>query len=100
MKLETFLLLGGAATAFTMIVAALAALGKVIRFFIDLRDDVREFLLDWRGRPAKDGRPETPGVVHRINTIEQQLKPNGGQSMYDKVTQVRNAVVPSQRQGE
>lgn len=94
------LLIGALSGAFIALVGALHLILKGMRSVIEFRDDIREFLLDWRGRPAKGNAPGTLGVVDRISTIEQQLRPNGGQSVYDKVTQVRNVVVPSQRQGE
>lgn len=31
---------------------------------------VREFLSDWRGEPARDGVPEKPGVMKRLERIE------------------------------
>lgn len=97
---ETILLWGLVAGAFTAIILFIRQLFRGLKFLFEWRDDFREFLFEWRGRPAVGNRPATLGMVERVERIESQLKPNGGQSVYDKVTQVRNALVPAQRQGD
>lgn len=79
--------------------------GSVLLVFFALRKiipwlrRVGHFLDDWGGEPARPGVPEKPGVMVRLGTleqrtaaIEQQMSPNGGTSIYDKVTRVDNAV--------
>lgn len=53
---------------------------------------VNDFLDDWRGEPARPGVKARPGVMQRIEAIEAQLRPNGGSTVYDKVTKIAKAV--------
>ena len=46
------------------------------------------FLDDCFGEPARNGHPARPGMVERITAIENQLKPNGGQALRDRVDQI------------
>lgn len=54
------------------------------------------FLDDYHGQAAHDGRPEVPGFMARLTSVEQVLqqvlqetKPNHGASLRDDVRQVR-----------
>lgn len=68
---------------------------------------------DWEGEPARDGVPERPGVMKRLQNLDarltvveerttetaehsaataEQMRPNGGSSVYDKVTKVAEVV--------
>ena len=42
----------------------------------------------WNGEPARDGLPARPGVVHRVISIEAELRPNGGGSMKDSLARI------------
>lgn len=98
----------GQIITFLIAVAALVMLSKKIKPFID---GLRNFLDDWAGTEARPGVSKRPGVMERLGNIEQrldtadikltetnkQLKPNGGNSVADKVTQIREAIIPSQR---
>ena len=54
---------------------------------------VLNFLRDWHGSPARPGVDRQPGVMERLDAVEDdlaevrgQLKPNGGTSFYDRVS--------------
>lgn len=49
----------------------------------------RKFQRDWDGDPAEPGRDRVPGVMERLNTIDGELKRNGGESLKDQVVKVR-----------
>lgn len=88
-------------------VAVLAAVWKtllqpVVRFARRLV----HFVDDWFGEPERDGVPERPGVMRRLqliddhgertdgrlDAIEHQLSPNSGKSLHDAVTRIETAV--------
>ena len=75
---------GGATT-----VSAAFALGwKALRSAFDFWRKLVWFLDDCFGEPARNGHPARPGMVERITAIENQLKPNGGQALRDRVDQI------------
>lgn len=49
----------------------------------------RKFQRDWDGESAEPGRDRVPGVMERLNTIDGELKRNGGESLKDQVVKVR-----------
>ena len=65
-----------------------------------------EFLIEWGGKPAHHGLPATPGVLARLQSMEQMIaqvasevtrvametKPNGGSSLHDVMTRTERAV--------
>lgn len=53
------------------------------------------FLEDWNGEPERPGVAGRPGVMERLEKLERlsldvhhEVKPNGGNSMNDKVTRI------------
>lgn len=56
---------------------------------------VESFLTDWAGTPERPGVPAQPGILarlhsieNRVDAIEREMKPNGGESVYDKVDRI------------
>lgn len=85
---------GPVAGAVVLIVLLLRKLIVFVRRF-------GHFLDDWFGQPARPGVPEQAGVMTRlanveaqVERVEGQLKPNGGNSIYDKVTRVDSHLSP------
>jgi len=67
------------------VLAALAAIGVVLRGTVKFVQRVTHFLDDVLGEDARPGVPETPGLVQRIANIEHELHPNSGLSLRDAV---------------
>lgn len=75
--------LGGFVAAILAVVGVGRALG-----FNKMRKDVRAFLMDWNGEPARDGfegRESFPTRMTKVEKRTQELARNGGSSVADKV---------------
>ena len=46
------------------------------------------FREDWDGVPDRPGVPGRPGMMVRMSTLEGEFKPNGGDSMRDRINQI------------
>lgn len=44
-----------------------------------------QFIVDWNGEDAREGRDEIPGVMARLNKLDGELSHNGGNSIKDVV---------------
>lgn len=63
--------------ALTVILGALALVGRwVLRPLVATLAGVREFLVDWQGRPERPGHAREPGVPERLRTIEGRVAVN------------------------
>lgn len=51
------------------------------------------FMSDWAGEPAREGRDAIPGVMERLNNIDGELKRNGGSSIKDAVDRIEQRLV-------
>lgn len=51
------------------------------------------FMRDWAGEPAREGRDAIPGVMERLNNIDGELKRNGGSSIKDAVDRIEQRLV-------
>jgi hypothetical protein len=72
--------------------AVLLAAAKLIRDLLSGVRRVSHFFDDWFGEPERDGVPERPGVMRRLEKIEYQVFPNSGNSLFDRVGQQGNAI--------
>ena len=50
------------------------------------------FMRDWSGEEARPGRDAVPGVMERLNSIDGELKNNGGSSIKDAVDRIENKI--------
>jgi hypothetical protein len=85
------------ASGFTVVAAAIFALQQLTK---PLRKKATEmmviweqFLKDWAGEPAREGRDAVPGVMERLNNIDGELKRNGGKSVKDTVTRIEKRII-------
>jgi hypothetical protein len=83
------------ATAVTAVLALLAGGWRVLRRLRAIARRVDEFIDDWRGTASRPGVEGRPGVMERLDTIEQrvgivvhEVRPNGGASLRDAVHRV------------
>lgn len=72
---------------------------------------VQELSRDWFGQEGRPGFPAIPGVPQRLLEVEQalaelrpmvdriakEMRPNGGSSLRDQITQLKSTVDPMQR---
>ena len=72
--------------------AIIVAAAKLRKATIPLLEKIRNFFDDWEGSPERPGVKAEPGVMERLATLEYQLYPNHGSSLYDKVTKIDTAV--------
>lgn len=86
-----------ALVALAAAVCGLAAWG--LRWAWRILRQTARFLDDWRGEPARDGLPATPGVMARLHNMEQivagismEVHPNSGHSLRDLVHQTASDV--------
>lgn len=91
---ETAVLVSGGVVA---VAAAGGAVWKVGRGIHHVAEDLRGFLNDWNGVPARPGHPSTMGVPERLQSIETrlgaveaQMQPNGGSSLRDVMDRIED----------
>ena len=102
MTVDPVTLAAGAAT----LAAGVAGVVYIARPIVRAVRGLLDFLGDWKGEPARAGVPARPGVMERLDSLEQDLKavktqvhPNGGTSMRDVINRVEEntrAVTPVQ----
>lgn len=88
------------AAAITTLVGAGLAINKVLKPFKAMLRQWSEFMRDWAGEPARDGRDAIPGVMERLNNIDGELKRNGGKSIKDTVTRIEKRLIEGDRKFE
>jgi hypothetical protein len=79
------------ATIVTVAASAVVVVGAVVasvRAGRRIERKVDQMQRDWYGEAARPGFPARPGVPERLETIENQLKPNGGSSARDAINRV------------
>lgn len=85
-------------------VAAVTFIWLVVRKVRPFFEGIRNFLDDWNGTVERPGVKARPGVMQRLENVEtgldlanHQLHPNGGSSVADKVNQIKEVMIPTQR---
>lgn len=68
---------------------------------------IQDFLDDWNGTKPRPGVEAKPGVMERLQTLEDntqtavhELRPNSGKSLHDQVIKIRKSLVPDDELGE
>lgn len=59
-----------------------------------------QFMVDWAGEPAREGRDAIPGVMERLNNIDGELKRNGGKSVKDTVNRIEKRLIEGDKRFE
>jgi hypothetical protein len=92
MSQEMILAISGVATFVAVLLGAVFAVTQLFRplvkritFWITTWE---QFMIDWSGEPAREGRDAIPGVMERLNNIDGELKRNGGNSVKDTVNRI------------
>ena len=86
-------------TTFYTILIGLGALSAAIisvrQVVIPIKQKIRakldwldSFMRDWSGEEDEPGRDRVPGVMERLNSLDGELKRNGGSSTKDFVVQL------------
>lgn len=92
MNESEMMIIGGVATATITILTAYFLIVKFIAPFVKrIRNWIRtweNFMVDWTGEEARPGRDKVPGVMERLNSIDGELKNNGGSSIKDAVARI------------
>lgn len=70
-------------------------LQKRVKFWIETWEN---FMIDWAGEPAREGRDAIPGVMQRLNNIDGELKRNGGSSLKDSVDKIHERLDEGNKQ--
>lgn len=70
-------------------------LQKRIKFWIETWEN---FMVDWAGEEAREGRDAVPGVMERLNNIDGELKRNGGSSLKDSVDRIHDRLDEGNKQ--
>jgi hypothetical protein len=89
-----------AASALSIMLGALALVGRyLMRPLVVTLRDVREFLREWRGEPARPGHSSVPGIPERLartestlDDVDRQLRTNGGSTLRDLAQENRDAI--------
>lgn len=84
------------ALSISAVTAALAVLWKIIQGIQRIIFRIDEFLDDWNGVPERPGRVAQPGVMPRLDSIENELKRDPrGESLRDAVNRIEERVTPN-----
>ena len=73
--------------------AVTRVLSPVIKRIKKIGKDLDNFIEDWHGTPAREGRDAVPGVMDRLNNIDGQLTHNGGSSVKDVVQRIESGII-------
>tara|TARA_B110000977_G_scaffold21981_1_gene26499 strand:- start:92 stop:436 length:345 start_codon:yes stop_codon:yes gene_type:complete len=68
-------------------------LSPVIKRIKEIGKNLDNFIEDWHGTAARDGRRAVPGVMQRLNNIDGQLTHNGGSSIKDSVDRIESGII-------
>lgn len=85
--------------ALTILVGGIAAVVKLLGWFMAFQGRINDFIEDWRGEKARPGISRRLGVPERLSiiesrmqAIERQITPNGGTSVQDKLSRIEDTL--------
>lgn len=92
MNESEMMMVGGVVTAIITVLTAYFLIVKFIGPFVkrvkNWMNTWENFMIDWSGEEARPGRDRVPGVMERLNSIDGELKNNGGSSIKDAVDRI------------
>lgn len=96
MQPDEMMLVGSISTIILSVLGAWFAIVKFIKpFFKRINFWIttwENFMTDWAGEEARPGRSRVPGVMERLNSIDGELKHNGGGSIKDSVDRIEDSL--------
>lgn len=91
------MLLASVSTIVITVLGAWFAVVKFIKpFWVRINKWIttwEQFMVDWAGEEARPGRGRVPGVMERLNSIDGELKNNGGGSVKDSVDRIEASLL-------
>ena len=94
---DTYMLAVTIASSVLVILTACFAVSRVISPVVkrikEIGQNLDNFIEDWHGTAARDGRRAVPGVMQRLNNIDGQLTNNGGSSIKDSVDRIESGII-------
>lgn len=94
---ELFTLIVAMSSSIAIVIGAWFAISKLIAPAVkrikEIGQNLDNFIEDWHGTPARDGRDAVPGVMDRLNKIDGELTHNGGSSVKDAVARIESGII-------
>lgn len=96
MQPDEMMLVGNISALILSVIGAWFAIVKFIKPFLKRVSfwltTWEQFMIDWAGEEARPGRDKVPGVMERLNSIDGELKHNGGGSIKDSVDRIEDSL--------
>jgi hypothetical protein len=94
---ELFTLIVAMSSSIAIVIGAWFAISRLIAPAVkkikEIGQNLDNFIEDWHGTPARDGRDSVPGVMERLNKIDGELTHNGGSSVKDAVARIESGII-------
>ena len=94
---ELFTLIVAMSSSIAIVIGAWFAISRLIAPAVkrikQIGKDLDNFIEDWHGTPAREGRDAIPGVMQRLNNIDGELTNNGGSSVKDAVQRIESGII-------
>jgi len=94
---ELFTLIVAMSSSIAIVIGAWFAISRLIAPAVkrikQIGKDLDNFIEDWHGTPAREGRDAIPGVMQRLNNIDGELTHNGGSSVKDAVQRIESGII-------
>jgi len=94
---DTSMLIVAISSSIVIVLSAWFAITKLISPAVkrikEIGKNLDNFIEDWHGTPAREGRDAIPGVMQRLNNIDGELTHNGGSSVKDAVQRIESGII-------